>query len=137
MREQERQVLHDLTAIVADCYRSYVQVETNLNRYLAASDALDALEATREAGLPVNLEQLLDAQRRVSEAESRYHLSLSEYAVATKNVHFEKGTLVEFANLLVVDDLGAAEAMLGGENQAEKLEKPQVSEAETVAPVES
>jgi outer membrane protein TolC len=105
LREQERQVLHDLTATIADCDRSFVQVETNLNRFLAASDALEALEANRKAGLPVNLEQLLDAQRRVSEAESRYHLSLSEYAVATKNVHFEKGTLLEFANLLLVEEL--------------------------------
>jgi outer membrane protein TolC len=104
LREQERQILHDLTATVADCDRAYAQVETNLNRYLAASDALDALEANRQAGLPVNLEQLLDSQRRVSEAESRYHLSLSEYAVATKNVHFEKGTLLQFANMLIVDD---------------------------------
>lgn len=104
LREQERQILHDLTATVADCDRAYAQVETNLNRYLAASDALDALEANRQAGLPVNLEQLLDSQRRVSEAESRYHLSLSEYAVATKNVHFEKGTLLQFANMLIVDN---------------------------------
>jgi Outer membrane efflux protein len=113
LREQERQVLHDLTATVADCDRAYVQVETNLNRFLAANDALDALEANRKAGLPVNLEQLLDAQRRVSEAESRYHLSLSEYAVATKNVHFEKGTLLEFANLLVVDEIVSNETSPG------------------------
>lgn len=104
LREQERQILHDLTATVAECDRALVQVETNLNRYLAASDALDALEASRQAGLPISLEQLLDAQRRVSESESRYYLSLSEYAVATKNVHFEKGTLLEFVNLLVAED---------------------------------
>jgi outer membrane protein TolC len=113
LREQERQILHDLTATVADCDRAYVQVATNLNRYLAASDALEALQANDKAGLRVNLEQLLDAQRRVSEAESRYHLSLSEYAVATKNVHFEKGTLLEFANLMVVDDPVALESNLG------------------------
>jgi len=138
LREQERQVLHDLTAIVADCDRSYVQVETSLNRYLAASDALDALEANRQAGLPVNLEQLLDAQRRVSEAESRYHLSLSEYAVATKNVHFEKGTLAEFANLLVVDNPAIGEAMLNeGANQVEPAKTLEVLGAEAAAPVES
>ena len=138
LREQERQVLHDLTAIVADCDRSYVQVETSLNRYLAASDALDALEANRQAGLPVNLEQLLDAQRRVSEAESRYHLSLSEYAVATKNVHFEKGTLAEFANLLVVDNPAIGEAMLNeGANQVEPAKTLEVLGVEAAAPVES
>lgn len=113
LHEQERQVLHDLTATVAECDRALVQVETNLNRYLAARDALDALEASRQSGLPINLEQLLDAQRRVSESESRYHLSLSEYAVATKNVHFEKGTLLEFANLLVVDDLATGQSGVG------------------------
>ncbi len=138
LREQERQVLHDLTAIVADCDRSYVQVATSLNRYLAASDALDALEANRQNGLPVNLEQLLDAQRRVSEAESRYHLSLSEYAVATKNVHFEKGTLIEFANLLVVDDHAVGEAIFGEAPKNAKTEaKTEDSTGETVAPVGS
>jgi len=125
--EQERQVLHDLTATVADSDRAYAQVETNLNRFLAASDALDALEANRKAGLPVNLEQLLDAQRRVSEAESRYHLSLSEYAVATKNVHFEKGTLLAFANMLVVDDTTASAAMFG---DAEEIAPPKPDEGE-------
>ncbi len=102
--EQERQILHDLAAVVAECDRARTQVETNLNRYLAARDALDALEANREAGLPVNLEQLLDAQRRVSESESRYYLSLTEYALATKNVQYEKGTLLQHVYLATVDD---------------------------------
>lgn len=102
--EQERQILHDLASVVAECDRARTQVETNLNRYLAARDALDALEANREAGLPVNLEQLLDAQRRVSESESRYYLSLTEYALATKNVQYEKGTLLEHVYLATVDE---------------------------------
>jgi len=54
--------------------------------------------------LPVNLEQLLDAQRRVSESESRYYLSLTEYALATKNVQYEKGTLLQHVYLATVDD---------------------------------
>jgi hypothetical protein len=103
LREQERQILHDLTAVVAECDRAYVQMETNMNRYLAASDALEALEANRKAGLPISLEQLLDAQRRLSEAQSRYYLSMSEYTVANKNVQFEKGTLLQTARLMIVD----------------------------------
>lgn len=103
--EQERQILHDLASVVAECDRARTQVETNLNRYLAARDALDALEANREAGLPVNLEQLLDAQRRVSESESRYYLSLTEYALATKNVQYEKGTLLQHVYLSTVDEV--------------------------------
>ncbi len=103
LHEQERQVLHDLTAVVADVDRAHAQMQTNLNRYLAASDALEVLEANRRAGLPVNLEQLLDAQRRISEAQSRYFLSLAEYTIATKNVQFEKGTLLETVELMIAD----------------------------------
>lgn len=101
LEEQQRQILHDLASVVADCDRAMVQSQTNLNRFLAASEALDVLEANRSAGLPVNLEQLLDAQRRISEAQTRYYQSLVEYTVAAKNVQVEKGTLLETMNLLI------------------------------------
>lgn len=109
--EQERQVLHDLMAVVAEADRAYAQMQTNMNRYLAASDALEVLEANRKAGLPVSLEQLLDAQRRRSESQSKFYLSLSEYTVATKNVQYEKGTLLHAANLMIVDDATQAPAI--------------------------
>jgi hypothetical protein len=70
---------------------------------LAASDALNVLEANRTAGFPISLEQLLDAQRRVSESQSKYHLAAAEYSVAVKNVQYEKGTLLQ-SNLLVLVD---------------------------------
>ncbi len=95
LQAQEHQIIHDLTAVVAECDRAFTQMQTNLNRYLAASDALATQQANREAGMPVNLEQLLDAQRRVSESQSRYYQSLAEYTLAAKNVQFEKGTLLE------------------------------------------
>lgn len=104
LREQERQILHDLSAVVADCDRAYAQTQTNMNRYLAAKDALDAINVSQSKGLQVVLEQLLDAQRRLSEAQSRYFLSAAEYTVATKNVEFEKGTLLRSANLLIAAD---------------------------------
>lgn len=104
LREQQRQVLHDLSDMVGEVDRAWKQCQTNLNRYLAAKDAVDALEANREVGLPVNLEQVLDAQRRLTEAQSQYYLARSEYAVAIKNVHLEKGSLFEYSNVLLVDN---------------------------------
>ncbi|MGB7345060.1 MAG: TolC family protein [Pirellulaceae bacterium] len=104
LHEQERQIIHDLTAVVAECDRAFTQMQTNLNRFLAASDALATLDANRSAGMPVNLEQLLDAQRRVSESQSRYFQSLAEYTLASKNVQFEKGTLLETTNLFIAGD---------------------------------
>ena len=124
LHEQERQILHDLTAVVAECDRAYRQMQTNLNRFLAASDALATLDANREAGMPVNLEQLLDSQRRVSESQSRYFQSLAEYTVASKNVQFEKGTLLENTNLFIAGDSTASFAIpavppLDNEDQGE------------------
>ena len=101
--EQERQIIHDLTAVVAESDRAYTQMETNLNRYLAASDAFETLSTSREAGMPIDLEQLLDAQRRVSESQTRYFQSLAEYTIASKNVQFEKGTLLQTTNLFIAD----------------------------------
>ncbi|MDA8745496.1 TolC family protein [Rubripirellula amarantea] len=119
LMEQERQILHDLAAVVAECDRAHVQMETNLNRFLAASDALNVLEANREAGLPVNLEQLLDAQRRTSEAQSRYYLSLVEYTIAAKNVQLEKGTLLDTVELFVVDEFSSVSINESGMNHSE------------------
>ena len=104
LKEQERQIIHDLTAMIAEADRAFAQMDTNMNRYLAASDALAALNASREAGLPVNFDQLLDAQRRVSEAQSRYYAAVVEYTLAIKNVHLEKGTLLQSNDVMLVVD---------------------------------
>lgn len=87
----------DLSNIDADAtvLRAPQTVAIQELRGLAETDPQASIEAALAA---------FDSQRRISEAESRYHLSLSEYAVATKNVHFEKGTLLQFANLLIVDN---------------------------------
>ena len=60
LHEQERQILHDLAAVVSECDRALAQMQTNMNRFLAASDALAALETSRRVGLQVNLDQILD-----------------------------------------------------------------------------
>ncbi|EMI56255.1 outer membrane efflux protein [Rhodopirellula sallentina SM41] len=99
--EQQRQIIHDLLAVIAEADRAYALAETSLNRYLAAKDALDALEANREAGLPISLEQLLDSQRRLSESQTRYYLAVTEYMVAIKNVQYETGTLLENTQIMV------------------------------------
>jgi outer membrane protein TolC len=101
LREQERRVVNDLGSMVAEVERAYLLTETNFNRYFAAADAVDSMEANRKAGLPVNIEQLLDAQRRLADAQQRYYQSRAEYAVAIKNVHVEKGSLLAEYQLFI------------------------------------
>jgi outer membrane protein TolC len=103
LTQQERQILHDLSNTLAECDRAYEQVRTNENRYLAADEALAGMEANRQEGLAINLVQLLDVQRRLTEAQSRYYQSRVEYAIALKNLHVEKGSILEYASMGMID----------------------------------
>jgi len=95
LEEQERQVLHAVAGSVAETQRAYVLSQTAFNRLDAAKQQLEAVRAAFEADkLP--LDSLLDAQRRLADAESRYFRSLAEYAIAVKNVHYSKGTLLDY-----------------------------------------
>ena len=42
---------------------------------------------------------LLDTHRRLLDARLRYHQSRVEYALAVRNVEFEKGSLLEFCKI--------------------------------------
>lgn len=101
-REQQKQVIHDLVNAVADAERAHLAAENNLNRYLSAQDVVDAYTAKDDLSLEVDAERLLDAQRRLMDAELQYFRSRAEYAVALKNVHFEKGSLMQYCNVNVL-----------------------------------
>jgi outer membrane protein TolC len=97
LREQEREIAHDLSNAIAESQRAYAVVETNYNRRLAAKQQLDAVQAAYEADTAgAELDEVLDAQRRLADAESNYYRALVEYASSVKNVHFEKGSLLDY-----------------------------------------
>lgn len=95
--EQEREVVHDLSNAIADLERAWKVVQTNYNRRVAAKEQLEALTATegyeRDSA---KLFVVLESQRRLAEAENTYYRSLVEYNLAIKNVHFEKGSLLDY-----------------------------------------
>ena len=95
LREQEHLVLHDVAATVSEMQRAYVVSQTAYNRLEAARQQLDAVQAAFDAD-KAPLDLLLDAQRRLADAHTRYFRALAEHAVAVKNVHFSKGTLLDY-----------------------------------------
>lgn len=100
LEEQKREIVHDLSAAFADVERTYRVSQTNDNRRLAAREQLRALEAVYEDADENEktrlLDLLLDAQRRLAEAESQYYRSLIEYTLAIKAVHIQKGSLLDY-----------------------------------------
>ena len=100
LREQEREVVHNLSDSVADVGRAYAILETSYSRDASAKDQLQAIEAAHDAQ-KVDFFVLLDAQRRCAEAESHYYQSRVEYALALRNLHFEKGSLLAYCGVIL------------------------------------
>jgi len=127
-----------LADAIAEMDRSHVLSQTSFNRSVAARQQLEALEAAYEENKEVPLDLVLDAQRRVAEAESRSYRALAEYAIATKNVHFVKGTLLEFDGVYLAEGPWSCEAHLdAADREALRGEARPLNYASSRAPVVS
>lgn len=107
LEEHQRQVLHDLSNAVSDMNRAYRVAMNAYNRRVAAKSYLALLQRRDNDFGNVNLFELLDAQRRATDADISYFRALVDYAVAIKNVHFEKGSLWEYNNVYLSEEAWA------------------------------
>jgi outer membrane protein TolC len=98
--EQEREVLHEISDALGEVDRSYAAAQTNMNRRIAAAQHLTATQAAFDSG-KVPVDAVLYAQVRLADAESRYARAVIDYAVAVKNVHLEKGSLLDYNDIVV------------------------------------
>lgn len=102
-KEQQREVVSDLNGAITDAVRAYQSVENSLNQYLAAKDYLSALEQRKQLDMSDGTDRVLDAQRRLLQSEIWFFRARAEYAVALKNVHYEKGSLLRYKDMRVAD----------------------------------
>ena len=79
---------------IGDVDRAYTVAQTNYNRRVAAEQQMAAVQAAFEADT-ASLLDLVESQRRLADADSRYARSMVEYTLAVKNVMFESNTLLE------------------------------------------
>jgi outer membrane protein TolC len=102
MKEQQREIVSHLSGAVADVARAFQAVQNNLNQYLAAQNYFSALENQKhEQGMEVEPDRLLDAQRRLVNAEIQFFRARAEYAVSLKNFQYEKGALLLYKDLRI------------------------------------
>ena len=104
LHEVERTVIYDLSNAIAETERAYAVVETNMNRRMAATEQVAAIQTALDLDKgegKSTLDSLLDAQRRLPDAEIAYYRSLVEYQLAVKNVQVEKGTLLDYNEIFL------------------------------------
>ena len=102
--ELKRQVLYGLSNAIGECDRAYAVLRTALNRRNAARDQYEILVS--EAQAPVrqfNYNALLDAEQRFGDASTAAVRARIQYALATKNLNFELGSLLEYYNIHLAD----------------------------------
>ncbi len=108
-REQQRDVLSSLAGAWTDRERTWQALQDSLDQYLAARRYYEAIDARDDA----TDDRRIDAVRRMYAAESQFFRARAEYAIALKNLHFEKGSLLEYKDMRVHEQ--SAEPAAGAE----------------------
>lgn len=102
LRDLELEVSHQVSDAVRDLDLHYGLAETNFNRSSSAEEevvAVEALYTTNKA----TLDTLLDAQRRRSDAKTAYYRSLIDYNLALVDIHYRKGSLLEYNGVYLAE----------------------------------
>jgi outer membrane protein TolC len=102
LKEQELEISHQLAHAVRHLEKGLVLTRTNFNRRIAAKRQVEAVAAAYETDT-VTLDLLLDAQRRLAEAEIQFFRSVVGYNLAITEVHFRKGSLLEYNGVYLAE----------------------------------
>jgi hypothetical protein len=76
--------------------------ETNFNRRIAAQRQVDAVALAYEQG-KITLDVLLSAQQTLAQAESDYYRKLIDYNKSISQVHYRKGSLLEYNGVYLAE----------------------------------
>ena len=102
LKEQQRQILHDLNAAYTEVDRSLETMKTNFNARVAAFDELEPKRKRVEAGQD-QVFFLLDAQSRTATSESAVHRSVADYNLALLNYTYVSGNLLSRYNIRLTE----------------------------------
>jgi outer membrane protein TolC len=98
LQEQELELTHQLGASFQEISLAYQQIQTTLAAYRAATREVEAVQSAFELE-SVTLDQVLQAQRRQSDAETGYYSAVIDYNLAIMTLHYRKGSLLEYNNV--------------------------------------
>ncbi len=119
LQDLELEVSHQLGDAIRDIDNDYGLMQTNFNRRVAAEAEVQAMTASYETGR-VTLDLLLNAQARRAEAESAYYRSLVDYNRSIMNVHYRKGSLLDYDGVYLTEGTWPAKAYFDAMRQARK-----------------
>lgn len=104
--ELERQIIHDLSNALANAERAYQVMQATFNRHLSAKNRYNILagDTDSQSSRNVDFNLVLDAERRLLDSETSYYRARVDYALALKNINFERGSLLAYCNVHMAQD---------------------------------
>jgi outer membrane protein TolC len=104
LEDTELNTIHLLNTAIRRLDANYVLAQTHFNRWSAAEVDVDAAQAKYEIGArDGTLDMVLEAQRRRALAQVDYYNALIEYNKAIAEVHFRKGSLLEYNHIQLAE----------------------------------
>ncbi|NND99899.1 MAG: TolC family protein, partial [Pirellulaceae bacterium] len=95
LAESELRISHDLSDTARQVQLTHQLMETNYNRYLADLNQVEVLERRYRDGSD-NINFLLQAQRQVVTSEIEFYRSMTNYNLAVRDLHRQKGSLLAY-----------------------------------------
>ena len=109
LRDQQREIVHEVADAVGEVDRAYTVLQTSYNRLGANRDQLGACrrltKPTRRRSICIWMPSAAS-----SDAETDYYLNRARYTLASKNVHFVKGTLLDYDGVQLAEGPWPGEA---------------------------
>jgi len=119
LQEQELELQHQLYDAFQDLWTQYELTQKNFNRFAAAETEVEVFEAQIEKGKEKPASNLvLDAYRRKADAEDSYHRSLTDYNLAIMQLHFRRGSLLEYDGVYLAEGPWPAKAYFDARRRA-------------------
>ncbi len=108
LEDMELNVSHLLTTAIQNLDYNYQVAQTHFNRWVATEQEVESLMAIVEGGKGESdkgnaVDLLLNSQRRRANAQADFYRAVVEYNKSIANVHFRKGSLLEYNNMQLAE----------------------------------
>lgn len=120
MREQQRQILHDLAADYTEVDRAAEAIKVAYNARIAANDVFSTRRIRVEGGIDNIFEVLVD-QQRLAAAESAFYRAVVDYNLALMDLTYTSGGLLDRYNVYLEEGNWDSGLQLISERKAAKM----------------
>jgi hypothetical protein len=129
--EQERRITHELNAAFVELDRAFLVARTTYNRSVATERQLKTVREKWRLGAE-RLDFVLDAERRVVEAEIEHYRAIVDYNIALTNLNYARGMLLDSMRVSLAEGPWPRAAYQSATKQSRRFRKPLCNRCYTI-----